>query len=294
MLTGKLDVFNEHRTLLFSIAYRMLGSAADAEDIVQEAFLRWQNADGGVVQNPRSYLSAIVTRLCIDQSKSARVQREVYVGPWLPEPILTEQRPDLTSTAELAESLSTAFLLVLESLGPTERAVFLLRDVFDYSYPEIASIVGKSEANCRQMARRAQKHLRERRPRFQVSRDQQEKVTQRFLEVCAGGDMSSLLGMLSPEATMTTDSGGKVQAARNIVRGQSNVARFIFGVLGKLPIGSKITTRITEVNGQPGVLTYVDGALNSVITLDFDGEQILAINAMMNPDRLGDVQKYDS
>lgn len=291
MLTSKLNVFNERRTLLFSIAYRMLGSAADAEDVVQEAFLRWQEADEDAVQSLRSYLSTIVTRLCIDQLRSARAQREVYVGPWLPEPILTGQRPDLTSTVELAESLSTAFLLVLESLGPTERAVFLLREVFDYSYSEIAAIVGKSEANCRQMARRAQQHLREHRPRFQVSRDQQEKVTQRFLEVCAGGDMASLLNMLAPDATMTTDSGGKVQAARNVVRGQSNVARFIFGVLGKLPIGSKMSAQITEVNGQPGVLTYVDGVLNSVMTLDFDGEHILAVNAMMNPDRLRGIPK---
>lgn len=291
MPMNKLETFNQYRTLLFSIAYRMLGSASDAEDVVQESFLRWQGAPESEVRSPHSYLSAVATRLSIDQLRSAHARREVYVGPWLPEPLLTAQMPDMTSTAELSESLSVAFLLLLESLGPVERAVFLLREVFSYSYEEIAGIVGKSEANCRQMIRRAQQHLRERRPRFEVSREQQELVTQRFLEVCAGGDMEGLLQMLAPNVTLVTDSGGKVQAARNVLNGQSNVARFIFGVLGKMPLGSTMTTRITEVNGQLGVITSIDGELNSVITFEYVGDQIQAINAVMNPDKLATVTK---
>ncbi len=286
---SNLETFNEHRTLLFSIAYRMLGSATDAEDIVQEAFLRWQTASDADVRTPRSYLSTVVTRLCIDHLRSAQARREVYVGPWLPEPVLTAQMPDLASTVELAESLSFAFMLLLENLGPEERAVFLLREVFDYSYVEIASIVGKSEANCRQMVSRARQHLHERRPRFQASREQQEEVTQKFIEVCSGGDMQALLSMLAPEVTLTSDGGGKVQAAHNILHGASNVARFLFGVINKLPPGAVLTTQLAEINGQPGVVVYLDGELNSTIVLDCAGGTIAAINIVLNPDKLGAV-----
>src|SRR5437588_2494407 len=176
------QIFNQYRALLFSIAYRMLCNATDAEDIVQEAFVRWLQASDGEIQSPKAFLSTVVTRLCIDQLRSAKARREVYVGPWLPEPVLTGRMPEMTGSVELAESISFAFLLLLESLSPVERAVFLLREVFDYSYAEIAGIVGKSEANCRQMVRRAQQHLRERRPRSQVSRDEQERITRSFLE----------------------------------------------------------------------------------------------------------------
>ncbi len=282
-----LETFNMHRTLLFSIAYRMLGSAADAEDIVQEAFLRWQNADEAEVRSPRAFLSTVITRLCIDQLRSAQVRREVYVGPWLPEPIFTGGMPEMTSTAELAESLSFAFLHVLESLSPVERAVFLLREVFSYSYPEIATIIGKSEANCRQMVHRAQEHLKERRPRFEVSREQQEQVTQRFLEVCAGGDMEGLLSMLAPDVTLTADGGGKVRAPRNVLYGPVNVARFLGGVLNQLPEGATVTTQVEEVNGQPAILAYINGALDSVMAIECVGERIVGLKIVRNPDKLG-------
>ncbi len=175
------QTFNQYRVLLFSIAYRMLGSATDAEDIVQEAFLRWLQADEAAVQSPKAYLSTVVVRLCIDQQRSAKAQREVYIGSWLPEPILTDTQHELTETTILAESLSFAFLVMLESLGPLERAVFLLREVFDYEYTEIAAIVGKSEANCRQVFHRAQRHLGEHRSRFNASHEQQERITHQFL-----------------------------------------------------------------------------------------------------------------
>lgn len=284
---SKLETFNEYRTLLFSIAYRMLGSATDAEDIVQEAYLHWQDADAAEIRAPRSYLSTVVTRLCIDHVRSAQARREVYVGPWLPEPILTGGMPEMTGTVELAESLHFAFLLLLESLGPTERAVFLLREVFSYSYPEIAQMVGKSEANCRQMAHRAQERLREKRPRFQVSREQQEGITQRFIEVCAGGDMQGLLSMLATDVTLASDGGGKVQAARNVLHGPTNVARFLFGVLAKIPPGSSLTTQVVEINGQPGIVGYIDGKPSSVISFDCEGNQIVGINIVINPDKLG-------
>jgi RNA polymerase sigma-70 factor (ECF subfamily) len=280
--------FNRYRNLLFSIAYRMLGSATDAEDIVQEAYLRWQGASEDEVRSPKSYLSAITTRLCIDHLKSARSQREVYVGPWLPEPVLTGQERDMTRTAELTESISTAFLLLLGSLGPVERAVFLLHEVFDYSYAEIAEIVGKSEANCRQMAHRAQQHIREHRPRFKVSREQQERATLRFLQVCKGGDLGSLVSMLTDDVVLMSDGGGKVQAARNPVYGPSSVARFILGVLGKVAAEVEFTVQVKEVNGQPGIILYIDRVPNAVVTLELsDDQKIRGVNIVVNPDKLG-------
>ncbi len=181
VLEQSAQAFDQHRGLLFAIAYRMLGSATDAEDIVQEAFVRWLQAGDEKVQSPKAYLSTIVVRLCINQAESARAQREVYVGSWLPEPILTSQRPEMVETVMLGETLSFAFLVLLERLGPLERAVVLLREVFEYDYPEIAEMVGKSEANCRQILRRAHQHLDQHRPRFDVSREQQTRMTEQFL-----------------------------------------------------------------------------------------------------------------
>jgi RNA polymerase sigma-70 factor (ECF subfamily) len=267
----------------------MLGSAADAEDVLQDAFLRWQNALEAEVRSPRSYLTAVVTRLSIDELRSARARREVYVGEWLPEPVLTAGAPELAGTVELAETISTAFLLLLEKLNPVERAVFLLREVFDYEYPEIAQIVGKSEANCRQMVRRAKEHLREGRPRFQVSREQQEAVAHKFLEVCAGGDMNGLLAMLAEDAVIVTDGGGKAQAAINPIYGREKVARFLFAVIQKTMRehpGATLTASITELNGKPAVLTYIGGVLNSTLEIEFDGERITNLYSVVNPDKL--------
>lgn len=262
----------------------MLGSAADAEDIVQEAYLRWQRASEEDVRSPRSYLSAIVTRLCIDQLRSAQARREVYVGPWLPEPLLTEGMPDMTSTAELAESLSVAFLVVLESLSPVERAVFLLREVFGYEYAEIAEIVGKSEANCRQITRRAQQRIRERRPRFLPTREQQERVTSEFVRACTSGDLQGLMALLTDNVVLMTDGGGKAQAALNPIHGPDRVARFIAAILGKTPPG--FSSVIADVNGQPGIVSYIDGKPNAVLALDIDQEGVRGIHIVANPDKL--------
>src|SRR5215208_5389379 len=187
-----LEAFDRHRQLLFSIAYRMLGSVADAEDVMQESYLRWRRASEREVRSPKAYLSTVVTRLCLDHLRSARARRVRYVGPWLPEPLVTEPSPDASEVTALDESLSMAFLVLLESLTPTERAVFLLREVFDYDYGEISRLVGKSEANCRQIARRARQSVAARRPRFERSAEQEEHLVERFLEACASGDMEGL------------------------------------------------------------------------------------------------------
>lgn len=280
------DLFNSYRPLLFSIAYRMLGSAADAEDIVQEAYLRWERASDEEVRSPKSYLSTIVTRLSIDQLRKEKARREVYTGSWLPEPLMTSHNPNLTSTVELAESLSVAFLLLLETLAPVERAVFLLREVFDYEYVEVAEIVGKSEANCRQIVRRAQAHLRERRPRFPVSREHQEQMIQSFVRACSEGDMDGLVNLLTHDIVFTTDGGGKVQAALNPIYGIDKVARFIFAIVARLNAVPDTSFAFSEINGQPGIITYSGNMPSGTLTFSYDGDRFSAIQSVVNPDKL--------
>jgi RNA polymerase sigma-70 factor (ECF subfamily) len=280
----RVTEFETYRPLLFSIAYRMLGRAMDAEDAVQEIFLRWQRVIETDVQSPKAYLSAMVTRLCIDQLKSARAQREEYLGPWLPEPILTENLPGMTDTLELADSLSTAFLLLLENLSPVERAVFLLHDVFDYEYAEIAHIVGKSEANCRQLLKRAKAHLAAHRPRFDASPEEQAQLTRQFVAACTQGDMQGLLSLLADDVVEYSDGGGKVKSARRPIYGPDRVARLIFGLLRKAP--PKVTSRIAHLNGQPGVISYLDGRPLNAITFHVVAGRIEAIYIVTNPDKL--------
>ena len=276
-------IFEQYRVLLFSIAYRMLSSATDAEDIVQEAFLRWMQEDAREVQSPKAYLSTIVVRLCIDQLRSVRAQREVYVGPWLPEPIATGLHQKLVETTVLAESLSFAFLVMLEKLGPLERAVFLLREVFEYEYAESAAIVGKSETNCRQVFHRAHQRLGERRSRFDVSHEQQERITDQFLRASTGGDMQGLLNLLTEDIVFTGDGGGKVRVGHK-VHGPDKVAR---GTLAGLrPLLATMQPRTEEINGQPAIVGYVDGRPYGVVFLDIEGERIRNIYAVVNPDKL--------
>ncbi len=277
------QLFEQYRVLLFSVAYRLLGSATDAEDMVQEAFLRWMQEDASKIQSPKAYLSTIVVRLCLDQLRSARTRREVYVGPWLPEPISTSQRQELVETPILAESLSFAFLVLLETLAPLERVVFVLREVFDYDYADIAALVQKSEANCRQLFHRAQQRLEERRARFTVSREQQQRVTTQFLRASTGGDMQGLLNLLTEEVVFTGDGGGQVRVGHR-VRGPDKVAR---GTLAGLrPLLSMMQIRIEEINGQPAIVGYLDGRPYGVVLLDLEGERIRNIYAVVNPDKL--------
>lgn len=280
--------FDPHRPLLFSIAYRMLGTVMDAEDIVQEAFVRWRRAPEGEVRSPKAYLSAVVTHLCIDQLRSARARREEYVGPWLPEPLLTDQNVEVAGAAALNESLSMAFLVLLESLTPMERAVFLLREVFDYDYPEISRVVRKTEANCRQIAHRARNSIAARRPRFERSLEQEERLTERFLEACLDGDMEGLLALLSKDIALWSDGGGKVTAARNPIHGADKVARFLFGILAKAPPG--FVVRRASINGRPGFVSYFeDGCPQSVATFDVAEGSIQAIHLVVNPEKLENI-----
>jgi RNA polymerase sigma-70 factor, ECF subfamily len=277
------QAFDEYRGLLFSIAYRMLSSASDAEDIVQEAFVRWLQSGDEEVQSPRAYLSTIVVRLCINQVESARARREVYVGPWLPEPILTSQHPDMIETAIQGETLTFAFLLLLEKLGPLERAVFLLREVFEYAYPEIAEIVGKSEANCRQILRRAHQHLDEHRPRFAASREQQAQITEQFLRASTSGEMQGLLNLLTDDIVFVGDGGGKVHVPLKPIQGPDKVAR---GTTGGLRFFAGVQTRLKEVNGQPAIIAYLGGQPCGVLICEIAGERIRQIYAVVNPDKL--------
>lgn len=280
------QIFQRYRLLLFSIAYRMLGSATDAEDIVQDAFLRWLQADDQSIQAPKAYLSTIVVHLCLDQLRSARERHEVYVGTWLPEPIATAARPELSETAAQAESLSLAFLLMLEKLNPLERAIFLLREVFEYEYSEIAAIVEKSEANCRQIFHRAQQHLDKDRLRFPASREQQEHITASFLQATLNGDMQGLLGLLSKDIVAMGDSGGKAafKAGRMPVYGPDKVVRGYLGAMRSLPTG--VVTRVTEINGQQAIVGYLNEKPIGAILLQISGGQISHIYYVVNPDKL--------
>jgi RNA polymerase sigma-70 factor (ECF subfamily) len=282
------DPFEEHRSLLFAIAYRMVGSAMEAEDIVQEAYLRYRPTPPESIRTLKSFLTTIVYHLCIDHLKSAQAQRETYVGPWLPEPIITgDGASRLSPLRQITdrESISMAFLVLLESLSPLERAVFLLREVFDYEYTEIAQITGRNEAACRQLFSRAKKHIRDHRPRFPASPEAHTKMVGRFMEACIAGDMDGLMSLLVEDVTAWSDSGGKVSgAARHPIQGRDKVARGLIGLLSRAPEG--MTVEVIEVNGLPALLMRVKGQIVGVITLEVEGDYIRALRSVANPDKL--------
>jgi RNA polymerase sigma-70 factor (ECF subfamily) len=282
------DVIDDLRPLMFSIAYRMTGSVSDAEDIVQEACIRAYRAeaDGTVVESPRAYLATATTRLAIDHLRSARVRRESYVGTWLPEPLVTDSEPGPAERAEMADSLSMAFLILLESLAPTERAVFLLREVFGYGYDEIAQAVGKSEANCRQIFTRARRRIDEGKPRFGASRAQGAALVQRFLDAAGGGDMDGFIEMLAPDVVFYGDGGGKGEGVRAPVYGRVQVGRFLRGLARRVQQMSA-SARPVWVNGQPGVIAFdADGRLIGVVAFDVLDGTVQAIRSVVNPDKL--------
>jgi len=281
---SNLEAFNQHRPLLFAIAYRMLGTVTDAEDMVQETFLRWQQTTATTVKSAKTYLSTIITRLCIDHLRSARVRREQYIGSWLPEPILTQQTDDPAAQMELAESLSMAFLVVLERLSPIERAVFLLRDVFEYDYDEIAQMVGKSPTNCRQILRRSRQHIASHRPRFPVSYQQQEQVTTQFLEAYTQGKLQDLLLLLAKDVTFWSDGGGQVTATLKPLQGAMKVTRFFLAVRRKWLMTS--AAQVVEINGQPGIVVITNGCVQSVMTFELVDGYIQSIYSMRNPEKL--------
>src|SRR5215212_5216760 len=285
------DPFLEHRSLLFAIAYRMLGSVADAEDAVQETYLRWRRGaqSGEEIRSPKAWLTTTISRVCLDQLGSARVKREQYIGPWLPEP-LAGVTPDVAETIADFDSLSLAFLVLLESLSPKERAVFLLHDVFGYDFASIGEIVGESDAYCRQLAKRARAHISERRPRFEADRTQREQLTADFLRAVSEGDMPGLIETLTDDVTVFADGGGKVNAARKPVVGRDKVALFLTNLARLAPSGTSF--RIEPINGQPGIVTLVDGEVRNVVTFDFADSAIRSIYIVVNPDKLRTVTSY--
>jgi RNA polymerase sigma-70 factor (ECF subfamily) len=273
---------------MFSIAYRMLGSVAEAEDVVQDAFVRQQQAehDGLRIESPAAYLSTIVTRLAIDELRSARARRETYAGEWFPEPVLTDAESDPAEQAEQADSLSWAFLLLLERLGPVERAVFLLHDVFGYGFEEIAQIVGKSAANCRQLAARARRHVEAGRPRFEASRWKRDELADRFFAAVSDGNLDDLVGMLADDVAIAGDGGGKVPAWTRPIVGVEHVGRLLVG-LGRQIREHDGTIERREVNGQPGALIRdPDGRLVAVFSIEIVDGQVQRLRSVINPDKL--------
>lgn len=285
----KLALFNQHRSLLLSVAYRMLGSVADAEDMLQETFIRWQQTSAEGIQSPRAFLVTIISRLCINYLQSARVQREQYFGQWLPEPWITEPSTEAVDVVQADETLSMAFLILLERLNPVERAVFILREVFDYAYQEISEILGQSEANCRQILRRARQHVEAMRPRFKASAAKRHALLERFVRATSSGDLDGLIAVLTEDVVLYTDGGGKAAAVPNLIHGANNVARAI--VLGGAKFRPKegVVSRLVLVNGGPGIVSYLAERPLSVFAMDAREERISAIYFVTNPDKLSHI-----
>lgn len=282
--------FEAHRAHLKGLAYRMLGSVSEAEDAVQDAYLRWHEAARGEIENPRAYLSRVITRLCLDRLKSARRRREIYVGPWLPEPLIADA--DLVTMPEesVAGDVSVALLLVLERLSPLERAAFILHDVFDMDFDEVAAALGRSEATCRQLARRARVHVDEAKPRFAVAREDGRKIAKAFFAASRSGDAGAIKALLAETAMLHTDGGGRKAAALNLIEGADKISRFYAGLTQKLgrivPLWSKWTT----INGLPGVVTIEhDGTLQTT-AFEVEGERVTAVYVVRNPDKLKHIE----
>ena len=285
-----MEDFEMYRPLLFSIAYRMTGSASEAEDIVQESYLRYQDKATSGIRSLKSFLTTIVIHLSLDYLKSARVEREQYIGQWLPEPVLTMDK-DLQPPAKVEqyESISLAFLVLLETLTPPERAVFLLHEVLDYSFQEIGEIIDKHPANCRQIFHRASQHLAERRQRFNPSPEMHRRLIERFVAACGSGNISALTELLARDVTAWADGGGKVQTAPRPIFGQQAVARFYIAITPKL--SPNLTTTIDEVNGAPALLGWMGSRLDWILTLDIVDEHIQGLRVVMNPDKLAFIQR---
>jgi len=288
-VTADVDLAAQSRRL-FALAYRMIGEVAEAEDAVQDALARWAAADHESIREPGAWLTTVTTRICIDRLTSARRRRETYVGPWLPEPVLTGRdggAGDPADEVATADSMTLAFLVVLESLSPAERAVFLLHDVFGHPHDEIAGMLGRSHAAVRQLASRARGHLEDRRPRYEADADRRHDVAEAFLAACRGGDLDGLLAVLSPDVTLVSDGGGKASAARRPVLGADRVARFLFGLVRQA--GETLQVRMVDVNGEPGLVGLVDGEVMVVFVLHVEDDQVATVQAIRNPDKLAGV-----
>ncbi|WP_067597666.1 RNA polymerase sigma factor SigJ [Nocardiopsis listeri] len=296
------EVFEEHRSLLNGVAYRVLGSANDAEDVVQEAWLRWSGVDPAGIDDPRAYLVTVVSRVAIDRLRRAGSRRESYVGEWLPEPV--SDLPDGAERAELADSVEFALMVVLETLSPLERAVFVLHEAFQLPYAQIAQVIGRGEAATRQLAKRARDHVRDRRPRFEADRVERRRITERFLRACLEGDLDGLKGLLADDATLVSDSGGKARAPLRVLRSAHKVGRFLSAVTEERNVTRFLASvgvegmdgldiRVTEVNGGPGVLVSATGAAVLMIALDVFAGRVQHVYLLVNPDKLSRLSPVD-
>ena len=303
--TKAAEVFNGHRGLLTSVAYRVLGRWSDAEDVVQDAWLRWSGADYASVEDPKAYLVTVTTRLAIDQLRKAQTRKESYVGPWLPEPVLTrdgaDSAPDAADRVVLDDTVSLAMLLVMETLSPLERAVFVLREAFDYSFAEIAAMLDRTEAAVRQLLVRARNHVHEKRPRYPLDDVKRQSIAERFLAACVGGEIAPLLELLSPEITLISDGGGVVSAATRPVVGLDHVSRFLLGVVQKVStyleegVDLRIEVARSAVNGDPALVMFVDDKILYVYALDLDADgRIRTVFVMANPSKLDGVRALEA
>lgn len=281
---GRSAVFERHRGRLFAVAYRMTGTRADAEDIVQEAYLHWHRADANEIHSAEAWLVSVVTRLSIDRLRKASAERKAYTGPWLPEPLFGGPPRSPEEQLELASDLSMAFMVLLERLAPVERAAFLLHDVFDCDYPDIARILRKSEAACRQVVHRARERVRRDRPRFRAGEEDQRRLIEQFVRAASAGDEATLLSLFAEDATLTSDGGGVVPAARKVVTGRRRITHLYLVLARKF--GHRITHSILPMNGELGLVASLDGVPFSAISFETEGGSILALYNVLNPDKL--------
>ncbi|MEV0994404.1 RNA polymerase sigma factor SigJ [Nonomuraea sp. NPDC050202] len=291
-----MSTFEDHRGVLVAVAYRILGSVSDAEDVVQEAWLRWSGVDESAVEDPKAFLITVTSRLAIDRLRWAKSRRESYVGPWLPEPISTA--PDVAEHAELADSVEMAMLVVLETLSPLERAVFVLREAFDLPFAEIAQIIGRAEPATRQLARRARDHVRDKRPRFDVDRDERRRITERFMGASAGGDLDALIELFSDQVSMVSDGGGKARAALRVITGAENVGRYLQSIntpaniakfmasIGRADLAD-LSFALETLNNAPAIVISAGGQVINVISLLIRDGKIETIYVVANPEKIG-------
>ncbi|QGW84703.1 RNA polymerase sigma-70 factor [Variovorax paradoxus] len=284
--------FDSHRRRLQGIAYRMLGTVAEAEEVVQDAWLRWHEADKAGFDSAEAWLVTVVTRLSIDRLRAAKVQREHYIGAWMPEPTLTDAPATPEQLLERADNVSVAFLAVLERLAPEARAAFLLREVFDADYEEIARTLGKSEAACRQLVHRAKAQVQEARPRFQVSRETHQRLLQAFADAAARGSLQDLKALMAEDVELIGDGGGKVQSFSKVLRGSQRLAQLYFALWRRM--GPAVRMELVDINGEPGLLRFFDGQLESAQTFEIEGERIVRIRAQRNPDKLARIARLFS
>ena len=278
------SLFETHRSRLFGLAYKLLGSRSDAEDVVQDTWLRWRQADRSVIRDAEAWLVTATTRLGIDRLRTARTERETYVGPWLPEPLSVDESPTPERGVEIAEQVSLAFLSLLERLGPEERAAFLLKEIFDYDYVQIAELIGHSEANCRQMVHRARTRLQAERPRFSVAPEKHRSLLERFMRAAQDGNREAIVRLLDANAHLVSDGGGKVNATIRPLHGAERIAR-LFWAIARRSKGA-LDWHLGHVNGEPALLRTHEGRLHSVTTIAVDGDRITGIFTVLNPDKL--------